>query len=409
MNRRRFLRKIGAVGGVGSMIGLAGCGQFLRDDSEESAVSRAEACGPYEPTVTGSPDWRTGGGDPAGTGVVPAIEAPEPPLSIDWTFTLGGSAGTVRPVATNSRVYAHEMDSMLYAVDAASGEKVWGRNVDGPRGSPAIGDDVVVVLSESTILGLNLETGKTQWTGPESYVGLSDGGPVIVDETVYVPTGLSLLALDLTDGTVKWQHTTGEETVVTPAIVDDTVYYGDYDTYVYAVDAATGEERWRVKTNAHIDSNVAIAGDTVFVGSEQGIVHALNAVSGEYAWTHDVRSKPNVIATDGSHVYVDTDGQLHALAATTGVSCWSTTYGKNEGIGIAVGDGRVYAPLTGAGSTYESLPGVLDAATGETLTQTQGKSESTTAAGFYRGIAVTDGAVYASGVDTGGITLARLS
>lgn len=412
MTRRQFLQKVGTVGVVGSMVGLAGCEQFFGDDSDESTMGRAEACGPYEPTVTGSPGWRTIGGDSAGTGVVPATGAPKPPLSLDWTFTLGGMAGgAVRPVATADRVYtyenAYEMDSMLYAVDAASGEAVWERSIDGPRGSPAIGDDTIVALAESTVLGLNLETGETQWTGPESHVGPFDGSPVIVDETVYVPTGLSLLALDLADGAVRWRHTTGEETVATPAIVGETVYYGDYDTYVYAVDAATGEERWRVKTNAHIDCNVAVTGGTVFVGNGEGIVHALDAASGEHAWTHDVGSDPNVIATDGSHVYVDTDGQHHALEATTGTSCWSTAYGETEGIGIAVGDGRVYVPLTVAGSTYDSLPGVLDAATGETLAKTH-EFESTYA-GFYRGMAVADGAVYASGKDKGGITLARFS
>ncbi|SEP03281.1 PQQ-like domain-containing protein [Halogranum amylolyticum] len=170
----------------------------------------------------------------------------------------------------------------------------------------------------------------------------------------------------------------------------------------------TGEERWRVKTNAHIDCNVAVAGGTVFAASKAGVAHALDAASGEHAWTHDVRSEPHVTATDGSHVYVGTGGQLHALEATTGTSCWSTTYGDTNGIGIAVGNGRVYTPLTISGSEYGSLPGVLDAATSETLAPTQGGFESPDAR-FYRGTAVVDGAVYASGVDEGGISLARFS
>ncbi|SEP03261.1 PQQ-like domain-containing protein [Halogranum amylolyticum] len=81
-------------------------------------------------------------------------------------------AGATRPVATADRVYAHEMDSLLCAVDAASGEAVWERSVDGPHGSLALGDDVVVALAESTVLGLDPETGETQWTGPESEAGL---------------------------------------------------------------------------------------------------------------------------------------------------------------------------------------------------------------------------------------------
>lgn len=406
MNRRQFLRTVGAVSVGGSMTGLAGCNRLLGDNLDGGTRGQAEACRPYEPTVTGSPGWRTVRGDPAGTGVIPPTEAPEPPLSLDWTFTLGGVVGAAPPVATADRVYAHEMDSMLCAVDAATGEKVWEGSVNEPRGSPAIGDDVLATLTGSTILGLDLETGETRWTGPEIHVGLFQGSPVVVDETVYVPAGLSLLALDLADGTVKWQHTTGEETAATPAIVGDTVYYGDHDTYIYAIDAATGEEHWRVKTNAHIDCNIAVADDTVFAASEAGIVHALDTASGEHVWTHNVRSRPNAIATDGSHVYVGTDGRLSALEATTGATCWSTDY--EEGEGIAVGDGHVYAPFAVTGSTSDRLPGVLDAATGETLAQTRGEFAST-AARFYKGTAVADGAVYASGVAQGGITLARFS
>jgi outer membrane protein assembly factor BamB len=365
-------------------------------------------CGSYEPTLTGSSDWRTVRGDPAGTGVVPASSAPEPPLSLDWTFTLGGMVGAEQPVATADRVYAHEYDSMLYAVDAESGEEVWSRSVDGPRGSPAIADDVVVTLADSTVLGLDPESGRTLWTGPETYADLFQGSPVIVGETVYVPTELSLLALDLAGGAVRWQHTTGEETIATPAIVDDTVYYGDYDTYVYAVDAATGEERWRTKTDAHIECNVAVGDGFVFAASRDQTVHALDATTGERVWTHEFGAAPDTIATDGSQVYVHVGRKLYALETTSGASCWSTAYGDTRGIGIAVGGGRVYTPLTDPESEYGTRPGVVDAATGEQFAQTQVELESDYAR-FYKGTAVADGAVYASGVAEGGITLARFS
>jgi outer membrane protein assembly factor BamB len=372
------------------------------------ATGRAETCEAYEPTVTGTPDWRTVGGDPAGTGVVPETGAPEPPLSLDWTFTLGGHTGAARPVATADRVYAHELDSMLYAVDAATGEEVWAKAVDNPRGSVAIGDDVVVVLTGSAVLGLDPETGATRWTTSESHAGLFQGSPVIVGETAYVPTALSLLALDLTDGTVRWTHTTGEETVATPAIVGDTVYYGDQDTYIYAVDAATGEERWRVKTNAHVNCNVVVADGTVFAGSDDGGFHALDAETGDRHWTYDLESAPEVIASDGAHAYVAAGSTVHAIEAATGEPCWSTGYRDSYAPGLAVGGGRVYAPLPKTSGGDEGLPGVLAAATGEVLARANGEFESAYAR-FSQGPAVVDGAVYASGVDEDGIGLARFS
>ncbi|WP_435361543.1 PQQ-binding-like beta-propeller repeat protein [Haloarchaeobius sp. DFWS5] len=408
MNRRRLLQRIGGLGAVGSAVGLAGCGQLVGDDTSESNTGRAEACGPYEPTVTGSPGWQSAGGDPAGTGVVPTAAAPEPPLSLDWTFTLGGMAGAGRPVATADRVYAHEMDTTLFAVDAVTGEKVWERSVDGPYGSPAIGDGVVVALGNDTVLGLDPATGETQWTGPEGHADLFQGNPVVVDETVYVPTELSLLALDAGDGSIKWEHATGHESDSTPAILGETVYYGGTDTYVYALDAATGEERWRYKTNAHIYCNVSVAAETVFVGSRDGLIHAIDAATAERAWTYDTKAEPHHIATDGSHVYVDTEGHVRALEASTGTSCWSTSYEDHIGTGIAVGDGHVYTPLERIGAKHGGLPSVLDAATGETLAQTQGEFESTRTS-YDRGLAVVDGAVYTAGLEEDGISLARFS
>lgn len=408
MNRRRYLRTIGAVGGAGSMVGLTGCSQLSGDDSDESSMGRAEACGAYEPTVTGLTGWQTVGGDAAGTGVVPAGEAPEAPLSLDWTFTLGGHAGTVRPVATADRVYAHEMDSTLYAVDATTGTEVWAKRVDNPQGSVAIGEEVVVALAQSTVLGLDPETGESRWTGPESHVGLFQGSPVVVDETVYVPTELSLLALDLADGTVRWKHTTGEETVATPAIIGETVYYGDHDTYVYALDATTGEEHWRVKTDAHVECNVVVVDDTVFAASNDGTLHALNAATGVHRWRYDVQSSPSVVASDGAHAYIATREALHAVEVSTGVSCWSAEYGDSYAPGIAVGDGRLYASLENPNSNSRRLPGVLDAATGEVLGRAKGTFESKYAR-YGHGPTVVDHAVYASGVDEDGIALARFS
>lgn len=340
--------------------------------------------------------------------MVPAADAPEGPLSTDWTFTLGGHSGAARPVATADRVYAHEMNSVLYAIDAATGDEVWARAVDEPRGSLAVGDEVAVALTESTVLGLDPETGERRWTGPESHAGLFQRGPAVADGTAYVPVDLSLLALDLADGTVEWEHTTGEETVATPAVVGDTAYYGDEDTYVYALDAATGRERWRYKTAGRVECNVAVADGTVFAGSEDGTLHALDAATGDRHWTYDLQSPPAAIASDGAHAYVGAGATLRAIEAVTGDRCWSTGYQDSYASGIAVGGGRVYAPLPRTRSPDEGLPAVLDAATGDVRARTKGAFESASAQ-FSQGPAVVDGAVYASGVDEGGITLARFS
>jgi len=402
MNRRRFLE---AVGTVGTGTALAGCNGFASDGT---ADLRADACGEYEPTVDGTSPWRTVCGNPDGTGVVPADDAPDPPLTGDWTFPIDGVSGTTRPVVTSTRVFTHDMDATFYAVDSETGEGVWSRAIDEPRGSPAVGNGVVVLIREGEVLALDAENGTTLWTGPDGHAGLFWGSPIVHEDVAYVPIDLSLVALDLGDGNVRWTHTTGHETTGTPARVGDTVFYGDTDTYLYALDSATGEERWRFKTDGPIESNVSAVDDAVFFATEAGTAYGVDRTTGTLQWEQSVDGEIRVVASDGAHAYVGTDERLYALQASDGIECWSTgAYAGAYDSGLAVADGRVYAPKT-SGRTARAGLMVLNAATGERQWATDYRAyERGTDLGM--GPVVADGAVYATGGGPGTLALVRLS
>jgi outer membrane protein assembly factor BamB len=55
--------------------------------------------------------------------------------------------------------------------------------------------------------------------------------------------------------------------MLSPVVVDGTVFVGSYDHHVYALDASTSRERWRVETDGLVISSPAVADGTVFVGS----------------------------------------------------------------------------------------------------------------------------------------------
>ncbi|HET9555693.1 MAG TPA: PQQ-binding-like beta-propeller repeat protein, partial [Actinomycetota bacterium] len=48
-----------------------------------------------------------------------------------------------------------------------------------------------------------------------------------------------------------WFHATDDVVTATPAVVDDTVYVGDWAGVVYGLDRESGEERWRFQTDEH--------------------------------------------------------------------------------------------------------------------------------------------------------------
>ncbi|MCT9097040.1 PQQ-binding-like beta-propeller repeat protein [Haloarchaeobius sp. HME9146] len=406
MNRRAFLGRLAAAG---SLAALAGCNDLGGQANTLPSIGRAEGCGPYDPTIGGTAEWRSVGGDPAGTGVFPADSVPDTPLSVDWTFPIDGASGTTRPVVGDGRVYTHDFDSTVYAVDAETGESVWRQGITEPRGSPAVAADAVVVISEEHVVGFDPATGAELWTGPTGDPHSFNGSPVVADGIAYVPFGLSLYAIDVSDGTVRWKHTTGEETVGTPAITDGTVYYGDEDTYVYALDAATGAERWRYKTEAHVRCNVTVADGRVFTATWDGEVLGLDTTTGERSWSYRIGGVPELVASDGANTYVATDNRLYAFDPETGVACWSTgEYAGSYDSGLAVADGRVYVPtaLTRQGSY--TVPGILDAASGK-LEWQLGQTPNADRLGFEMGPVVVDGAVYATGGGAKTLRLTRMS
>jgi PQQ enzyme repeat len=77
---------------------------------------------------------------------------------------------------------------------------------------------------------------------------------------------------------VKWKFKTEriiEAWFSSPAISEETVYFGSDDSYLYAANALTGELRWKFKTGDVVYSSPAISDATVFVGSHEGYLYAV--------------------------------------------------------------------------------------------------------------------------------------
>ena len=70
----------------------------------------------------------------------------------------------------------------------------------------------------------------------------------------------------------------------TPALRDNTLYFGSNDANVYAIDAKTGVERWHFKTGGAVSSSPATGTRNVFVTSRDGNLYALALASGAEQW-----------------------------------------------------------------------------------------------------------------------------
>jgi outer membrane protein assembly factor BamB len=344
MTRRR--RVLGALGAAASL-SLAGCSGVTESGDESGA------CPEYDPSETDRTDWPGRYGGAANTATAAAAAGPGSEPTAEWRFPVETHVGYHTPVVADGTVYVHDMDERLWAVDAASGETVWRRELNPGWLGPGLGDGTLVVPAERGLVAFDATDGSERWRAVESLEPEFGGAsPLVVDGTVYMPLGVSLYALDAATGERRWRFPTGLPSKSMPAVDAGTVFFAGEDTYVYALDAATGTERWRTKTDGQVDANVTLTDETVCVATEAGTVYALDRERGAVRWTYRFppnaegrTRRPESLVTDGARVYVLTDDRLTALAASNGGRCWQqrdvpTTYLS----GVAVCDGRVYVP-----------------------------------------------------------------
>jgi polyvinyl alcohol dehydrogenase (cytochrome) len=94
-----------------------------------------------------------------------------------------------------------------------------------------------------------------------------------------------LSADNVGDLTEAWRAETGGVTG-TPAVVGDTVYFADWEGFVYAVDADDGSVVWGEKpSQAPFSSSVAVTNDVVMAGDLNGELHALDRGDGSLLWS----------------------------------------------------------------------------------------------------------------------------
>jgi PGF-CTERM protein len=119
-----------------------------------------------------------------------------------------------------------------------------------------------------------------EWT--RSFPGGFRTRPTVDDEAVYVTTynsnGGNVTALDASDGDQRWQTGIGI-TNTGPALVDETIYFGENSGNVIALDVTDGSERWRnsvgFSSTSAPQSEVAVVDGVVYVGTVGDELYAL--------------------------------------------------------------------------------------------------------------------------------------
>ena len=273
----------------------------------------------YSPAVS---DWNQWNGDQGNRAHRPALEGPERRLETEWTVEVGELRGS--PVLDDRTVYVGT-DRGLAAFDRDDGYHRWTADLFGEATTPVLTRERVVVATRNgTVYGLEAASGETVWE--RSLEGPLESTPTLADGTVYVGDANGVAALEAESGERRWYRTDGDD----DADPDDIDLEPDTDDEnalgaskasleVDGLEAGGGEAIGPVL------GAPAVADGYVYVGCRGGTVHALEAASGERVWTAPTNGDPvgGLTAVDG-RVYVAVDaGMLVAMDGETGQS-WFT-------------------------------------------------------------------------------------
>ena len=278
--------------------------------------------------------------------------------STRWIYHTAAMYGT--PAVGNGTVFIAPQDGYVYALDAATGNRLWSfqRDVRMDVYPTVSGNMVYVASDEGAVYALGVDDGKLRWqfhpldTGDHIYAA-----PAVAAGLVFVSMGgvdQYFYALDANTGHIKWRVAANGGFDGVPAATSDTVYVGANDDSLYAVNSASGAVRWHHATGGAVIALPAVTGDALFAGSTDGSLYALHTADGSLAWQSN---PPNAsgeqagagisdgvaAAVSGNMAFVNTIGGItYALDAGTGNELWRFKEGSNLPAQPAASGGAVF-------------------------------------------------------------------
>jgi len=295
------------------------------------------------------PAWRGPARDDISTETGLLSEWPEDgPMKI-WTSTDAGIgySGIAIVDGTLFTMGADDETEYLIALDAKDGSKLWRTPVgprlgnnwgDGPRGTPAVADGLVVALGgEGGLVCASTEDGSVKWSAEMTELG---GG---VPGWGYTESPL------IDQGRV----------VCTPG--------GDQGTVV-AFDLKSGDKLWQstdLTDRAHYSSVIAVShfGARQYIQLTESKLFGLSADDGHLLWKHDFPGRTAVIPTP-----IYQRGFVYATAGY-GAGCLLVSVGPNNDVeeiyqnkvmknhhgGVVLIDGHIYGYSDGPGWSCQNF------------------------------------------------------
>lgn len=238
-------------------------------------------------------------------------------------------------VADQGRLYVGCADGKVYALDAATGDKLWefdtgdkiwatpayyGNTIYNGSLNQTIKNDMLFIGSfDNKLYALNPADGSKKWEFAAE--GAIIATPLMFDSTVYIGSlDRNLYALRAADGSVKWKFTAKNWFWAEPAVWNGNIYAGCLDGYVYVLKADTGEKVAALNLKSPIASNPVVVDNSVIFATRKGVIYSVNTSTNQATQLADIKSEiDGPLTAVAGIIYVQTrDIALQRINAANG-------------------------------------------------------------------------------------------
>ncbi|HEV2800525.1 MAG TPA: PQQ-binding-like beta-propeller repeat protein [Pyrinomonadaceae bacterium] len=269
--------------------------------------------------------------------------------AVRWKYNTGSKEGIGEssPAVANGLVYVGDLGGTIHAVNASNGRGAWTFKTGGEiKSSPVAVDDKILIGSyDGHLYCLDARSGAVRWkvktNGPvHATAGVSGGTAYIAgcDEV--------FRAIRISDGRELYTVASGAYTGASPALMNNSAFYGTFDNYVLGVNLSTRRISWRYR-NAQRQfpfySSAGAVENRVVLGGRDKYVHCLDARTGKALWTFGTRARvESSPALASGRVFVgSSDGRFYVLDFYSGAKVWEFDAGAALSASPAVASGRI--------------------------------------------------------------------
>jgi outer membrane protein assembly factor BamB len=264
-------------------------------------------------------------------------------VDVVWRRSLGKGSGAknirLRPAQSGDNVYGADYNGQLWALELASGDKVWSRTFDQniTSGVVVAENDLYIATQDGILHSIAKSKGELQWSQPLSSESIA---PVVVDDAqVYIRTiDGHLTAFDRRSGKQNWTYQAALPVLTvhgtgSPVLLQNLVITGFANGKLVAVDRELGIPRWdkrlaipqgrsELERLVDLDGTPLVDKGIVYATAYHGKLAAI-AYDGKTQWETELSSYFGPALGLGNLYITRDDDHVQAYDQINGASVWS--------------------------------------------------------------------------------------